>query len=100
MAAAVACAPSPNGAAVSSRCARSQIRLASALDRGCDLRAGDMVRECSRIRGAEQTQISVGRKKPRRPGAARLSHYIPGLIRRAHLLDLDVVRASCAHVAL
>src|SRR6266404_7284551 len=68
-AAAVACAPSPKGAGVSSRWARSQISLASALDRGCDLRAGDIVRECSRIRvpeaEADFRSSAMGGAKPR-----------------------------------
>jgi hypothetical protein len=65
-----------------------------------------MVRECSRIRGAEQRQIfykacgqsSKARrreKKPRHPPGQRgRTVRLPVLFRRAHFLDLHVVRAS------
>src|SRR5437763_10869643 len=57
-AAATACGPSPKGIRLSSRWARSQMRLAAALVRGWSFCARDIVRQCRRIRGYLKPEIS------------------------------------------
>src|SRR3954454_888028 len=56
--AATACGPSPKGVRLSSRWARSQMRLAAALVRGWSFCARDIARQCRRIRSYQKPEIS------------------------------------------